>query len=132
MAKAGRGISSRIPSSRLISVGVPQPSFAIGPIRKRPSHRREDALEVADDARRVGDDVAREEDVLSVPSRTPARSASNIDRAVEAEQAADADQREAEAELDRRELGGDDDQEREAAAAVGHLRVDDADGLEVE
>ena len=41
MAKAGRGISMIRPSARLTSVGVPQPSFAIGPIRKgRPSAGR--------------------------------------------------------------------------------------------
>ena len=31
------GISMMTPSERLISVGVPQPSFAIGPIRNVPS-----------------------------------------------------------------------------------------------
>ena len=47
------------------------------------------------------------------------------------EQAADAEQREAEAELDAgAELRGDDDQQREALRAVRHLRRDEADRLE--
>ena len=47
-----------------------------------------------------------------------------VHRAVQAEQAADAEQREAEAELDAgAELGGDDDQQREALAPSGIVVV---------
>ena len=53
-------------------------------------------------------------------------------RAIEAEQPADAEQGEAEAQLDRRELGRDDDQQREALAAVGQLGVEDADRLDLD
>ena len=115
------GISMMTPSETLISVGVPQPSFAIGPIRKMPScggkiARRSlmifGALAMTSCGNRM----------LSIaPVRTPSTSASSAHRAVEAEQAADAEQREAEAELDAgAELGGDDDQQREARRAVGH------------
>ena len=37
MAKPGRGISRIRPMSSVTSAGVPQPSLAIGPMRKRPS-----------------------------------------------------------------------------------------------
>jgi hypothetical protein len=49
---------------------------------------------------------------------------------VEAEQAADAVEREAEPELDGLELGADDDEQREAARAARQPRVQQADGLE--
>ena len=58
------GISMMTPSDRLTSVGVPQPSLAIGPIRNVPCCRREDRAQVADDLRRVGDDVVREQDAV--------------------------------------------------------------------
>ena len=94
--------------------------------------RREDALQVVDDARRVGDDVRREEDRLRA-SRRARRPQLLVERGpVDAEQPADAEEREAEAELDRRELGADDEDQREAVAAVGQLGVEDADGLDVD
>ena len=65
-----------------------------------------------------------------------------IDGAIEAEQAADAVERDAEAKLNRREFDGDDDQQAEAArpgdrVAVRHLGVQqsnrgDADGLQLQ
>ena len=66
------GISMMMPSDRLISVGVPQPSLAIGPIRKVPFSGGKKRAQVADDPRRVGDDVCREQDpVRARPVRTP-------------------------------------------------------------
>ena len=58
------GISMMTPSETLISVGVPQPSFAIGPIRNVPCCGGKIVAQVADDPRRVGDDVGREHDAV--------------------------------------------------------------------
>ena len=106
-----------MPSDRLTSVGVPQPSFAIGPIRKVPCCGGKNVAQVADDPRRVGDHVLREHDAVDRPGAHALGQRVEPHRAVEAEQPADAEQREAEAELDAgAELGGDDDQQREARA----------------
>ena len=57
--------------------------------------------------------------LLIAPVRTPCASGSSSIAAVEAEQAADADQREAVAELEAgAELRGDDDEHREAGLAA--------------
>ena len=93
---------------------------------------REERLEVADDLHDVADDVGREQHVVHAAGAHAGAQRLGVERAIEPEQPADADQREAVAELNRRELRRDQDQEREALAAVGHLRVDDADGLERE
>ena len=54
-----------------------------------------------------------------------------IEGAVHADHAADAEQREAEAERNGAKVfGGDEDDERVAAAAVGHARGDEAEGLQ--
>ena len=113
-------------------VGVPQPSLRHRADQEAAVHRREDALEVADDARRVGDHVLREEDAVERAVAHAGAQRVEEDRAVEPDQPADADQREAEAELDRRELGRDEDQQREAGLAVGQLGVEDADRLDVD
>ena len=76
IATDGRGISSTIASSSDASVGVPQPSFPIGPIRYRPicggntrcrSEMIRGALATMSFGKRM---------LSSVPSWTPARSAS--------------------------------------------------------
>ena len=96
------GISMITPSDRLTSVGAPQPSFAIGPIRNVPC---------------CGGKIARRS--LMMRGAFATTSCGNMmlvdragadavhqrleeHRAVEAEQPADGDQREAEAELDAR------------------------------
>ena len=58
---------------------------------------------------------------LTAPVLTPTMQRRRVERAVEAQQPADAEQREAEAELDRRELRGDEHQEREAVWPSGNL-----------
>ena len=69
--------------------------------------------------------------LFSVPSRTPGAQASKMTVRLSAEQAADAVQREAEAELDRRELRGDDDAAaRSRGWPSGSRVVEDADGLD--
>ena len=113
------GISMMMPSDRLTSVGVPQPSLAIGPIRNVPccggkNVRRSLMIRGALATTSCGNMT-----LLIAPVRTPSTSALRARIvAVEAEQPADAEQREAEAELDAgAELGGDDDQQREARAS---------------
>ena len=91
---------------------------------------RKDRLQVADDPDDVGDDVLGEEDAVDRAGPDADTKRFLIERAVQREQAADADQCEAEAELNRHELGGDQDQQRESLAAVRHLGIDDADRLE--
>ena len=104
IANAGRGISRIKPSSRLMSVGVPQPSLAIGPIRKRPScggkmRFRSLMMRGALATTSVGNRMLFERAVAHAePQRVEQH------RAIEPEQAADAEQREAERQLDRREL----------------------------
>ena len=111
MTSAGTGMSRMTPISSEISVGVPQPSLPIGADDEVALGEREDRLDVAGDPVDVGDDVLREEDRVDRAGPHADHQRRRVERAVEAEQAADADQREAEAELDRRELGGDQDQE---------------------
>ena len=102
IATSPGGISTMTPSERLTSVGSPQPSFAIGPIRNVPCLRREDRPQIADDPRRVGDHVVREHDALDRARAHAVHQRLEEHRAVEADQAADRVQREAEAELDPR------------------------------
>ena len=88
------------PSESATSVGVPQPILAIGPIRKVPCFggkiaRRSLMMRGAFSITFVGNKIP-----LIAPVRTPAAIGSSSIAAVEAEQPADADQREAEAELD--------------------------------
>ena len=66
--------------------------------------RREELLDVADDARDVGDDVLREQDAFDRVGADALDERVDEDRAVEAEEPADAIQGETEAQLDRREL----------------------------
>ena len=73
------------------------------------------------------DDVAREEHAVERSLVHALAHRVGVDRAAETEQAADADQREPESELNWRELGRDDDDESEAAMAVGEDRVQQAD-----
>ena len=76
--------------------------------------RREDRAQLADDLRRPRDRILGEED--RVDRAVPDAVAQRVDdhRAVDPEQAADAVEREAVAELDRREVDRDDHQQREA------------------
>ena len=85
--------------------------------------RREDGLQVADDLLRVRDRIRREHDRVerAVLDAVPQRI--DLHRPVEAGQPADAIQGEAVAELDRRELHGDDDEEREAGRPSGIVVV---------
>ena len=78
--------------------------------------RWEDALEIADDAGRVGDDVGREQDAVERAVADADLQRVELDGAIQAEQAADAEEREPVAQLDRHELRDDDEQEREAVA----------------
>ena len=61
------------------------------------------------------------------PFPQPALERLDVERAVQADEAADAVQGEAEAERHRRELGRDEDEERVPVAAVREFRLDDAD-----
>ena len=70
------------------------------PDQERALLRREERLQVADDARRVLDHVLREHHALRWRWCARHRARLESDRAVEAEQAAHGQQREAEAELD--------------------------------
>jgi hypothetical protein len=92
--------------------------------------RREDHAQVADDARRIGDRIGGEHDALDRAAADSIHERLQAHRAVQAEDAAHAQQREAETQLDAgAEFRGDDDQQREAARTVGHARRDQADGL---
>ena len=68
----------------------------------------------------------------SDPSLMPPSSASTVDRAVQREQTADTPQHESERQLDGRDVGRDDDQQREAGAPIRHPRADDADRRDVD
>ena len=92
--------------------------------------RREDAPQVVDDARRVGDDVVREKHALERAVLHAGAQHIVDDGAIEAEQPAHAEEREAKAQLNRRKLCGDDDEKRETFAAVGHLRVQNPERLD--
>ena len=88
------------PSERLTSVGVTQPSFAIGPIRNVPCCggkivRRSLMIRGAFATTSCGNMIPS-----IAPVRTPCISGVEAHRPVQAEQAADADQREPVAELD--------------------------------
>ena len=85
------GISMMTPIDTVMSGGVPQPSFAIGPMRKRAFVRREDGAQVADDARRVLDRVLREHDAVDGAGAHALDQRRQVHRAVEAEQPAEAD-----------------------------------------
>ncbi len=79
-------------------VGVPQPSLAIGPIRKRPSIGGKMRLRSPMMRGALATTSRGKRTLLSEPSRTPARNGSKRIVQVESDQAADSDQREAEAE----------------------------------
>ena len=95
-----------------------------------PSCGGKDGLQVADDARRVGDDVVGEDDAVDGAGADAVAQQIDHDGPVEAEQAAHRIEREAEAELNRGKVGGDDEQERETVGAVGHLGGDEPDRLD--
>ena len=65
------GISMMMPSDAVTSVGVPQPSLAIGPMRNVPCSGGKNRLQVADDLRGVGDDVCGNITLSIDPVRTP-------------------------------------------------------------
>ena len=97
----GDGTSRRMPISASKSEGVPQPILAMGPKMKRPSAGGKKAAQIADDLRHVPDRIDREHDVIE---RAVAHAAAQpLDRhgAMDADEAADAVEREAEAELQR-------------------------------
>ena len=70
------------------------------PDQERALPRREEGAQVADDLRGVGDDVLREHHRLDRAGADALGERLQVHRAVEAEQPADAEQGEAEAELD--------------------------------
>ena len=129
----------RAPNSRIsarssrTSVGVNQPIFASEAEQVAALPRRERARQSADHRRRVADRIAREQQrAPACRSSGPARSTSWSNVRLTADHAADAVQREAQAQRDRAEvLGGDEDDQRVAAAAVGHPRGDQAEGFSV-
>ena len=91
--------------------------------------RREDGTQVADDARRIGDHVLREHDALDRTGLHAVHQWLEENGAVQPEQTAHGEQREAETKLNAgAEVRGDDNQQREAAGAIGHLRGDESDG----
>ena len=90
--------------------------------------RREKRLQIADDAWGVGNHVLREHDAGNCVRAHPVHDRLEQHHPVHAQQAADTDEAEAEAELDPgAELGGNDDQQREAGRPVRVLRGDQAD-----
>ena len=129
MAASPGGISMMTPSERLISVGSPQPSFAIGPIRNIPS---------------CGGKMARRSLMMRGALATtscgnmmlwmefdwmPSISGWNSIVRFSPSKPADGQQREAKAQLNSRaEVGRQDDEQREAARAVGHFCGDEPDG----
>jgi hypothetical protein len=91
--------------------------------------RRERRRERADDRRRVRHRIARKQQLAQRVVLQPFAQHVLVERAVDRDHAADTEQREAHAELDRPEiLGGDEHDDRVAAAAVGHPRRDQAEG----
>ena len=118
------GISMMTPSDRLISVGSPQPSLAIGPIRNVPCCGGKNACRSLMIRGALATTFCGNM-MLSIASvRTPSISGWKSIDAVQPEQPADRQQREAEAELDAgAEIGGDDDQQREPAEPSGILVV---------
>ena len=107
-------------SSTQTHIGGEQRRRAPADLRHRTEHepaalRREHLAQVAEDPIGVGDDVGREENAARAFGRAvPLTSRSTLTVRLQSEQSADAVEREAEAQLDRRELGADDDEEREA------------------
>ena len=78
---------------------------------------REDVLKVADDARDVRDDILRKQDAVERARAHAHAQRFRIETAIESEQSANADKREAEAQLNRHELRGDEDEQRETRAS---------------
>ncbi len=84
-----------------------------------------------DDARGVAHDVRREQDVVEDALLEPGAQRLDGHRALVADDAADAREAEPEGEVDGREVGGlDQQQQREAGAAVGQLGGDEPDRLQ--
>ena len=110
-------------------LGVPQPSSSIGPMTKPPLLTGKDRAQRVDDLRRVGDRVLREQHGVELSRARALRQRRRARRVLHADQAADAGQREAERELDRRELPEDQEQQREARLRV---RVEQRDRLDAD
>ncbi len=91
---------------------------------------RKNTAQVADDLARVVHRVLREEDRVEGPVLDARPQHVDDHGAVDADQPTDAAQGKAVAQLDGRELGGDDDQQREALRPVRHAGAEQADRLE--
>ena len=119
--------SIRTPMRAVTRLGVPQPSSSIGPMTKPPALNGKMRAQLVDDLRRVGDRVLREQEAVERSGRQARTERRRVDRVLHAEQAADAGHREAEAELNRRQLRGDDQQQRPAARVLRRQQTDRLD-----
>ena len=84
------------------------------------------------DLRAVLADVLGEENRVQAAAAQPGLQHPDVHRAIHRDEAADAGQREAEAQRDREAAPGDDQDHREPGRPVGHLRRDQADRAEVD
>ena len=130
--RARRRTRGSAPGPCSTSVGVNQPILASEPEQVAAAPRRERARQRCGSApARCRPDRAGTAASPACRSSGPARSTSSSKVRLHADHAADAEQREAQAQRNRAEvLGGDEDDQRVAAAAVGHARGDQAEGLE--
>ena len=107
--------------------GTVRPILAMQPEQVAAAARREHGGERADDRRGVGDRIAREQHAAERVGAQALPHRLLVHRPVDADHPADAQQREAEHERDRREvLGRDEDEHRVAGAPVGQPRGDQA------
>ena len=129
-AATGSSNSRMIASSTETSTGTPQVMRAVGPATHWSSWTGNSVSSAADEARRVADRVVGEQDVVEDALLEAGAEGVDGDRALVAEDAADAGEAEAEAEVDRQEVGRDHHQQRVALASARELRGEQADGLQ--
>ena len=126
------GISMMTPSDRLTSVGVPQPSLAIGPIRNVPccggkNARRSLMIRGALATTSLREHHAVDRAGADALARAPRASSSRLRPS---RPPTPSSVKPKPSWMPGAELGGDDDQQREAVRAVRHLGRDEADRLE--
>ena len=119
-----------MPRLSVTSAGVLQPSLSAGPDRQRARDDREDHAQLADQGGGVGDRVAGEQDGVEYAGAQPGLQRLDGDTVLQADDAADAVEGEAEAELDGGELAEDQQQQRPAILTSRQLGGEDADRLD--
>ena len=88
---------------------------------------RENRAQLVNDLRRVGDGVLREQEAVERAGGQPRTQGFGVDGVLHAEQAADASHGEAETQLDRRQLRGNNQQQRPATRVPGRQQADGLD-----